>query len=62
MDHKDAGFITKDKFYKAGQRIMIKERREQAEWNAMREEEALVSEQEREEQGELLKASWNEKD
>ena len=31
---------------------MIKERCEQAEWNAMREE-ALVSEREREEQGEI---------
>ena len=59
MDHEDAWFITKDKFYKVGQRIIIKERHEQAEWNAMREDEALVSEWEREEQGEIeLLSTW----
>jgi len=49
MDHEDAWFVTKDKFYKVGRKIMRKEKRELREWNAAREEEALQSEQEREE-------------
>ena len=53
MDHEDAQFITRDKFHKAGQKIMIKERWELAEWNMRREEEELQSEQDQEEQGEI---------
>jgi len=44
MDHEEAQFITKDRFYRVGQNIMIKERQELAEWNASREEDALQSE------------------
>jgi hypothetical protein len=53
MDHEDAQFITRDQFYKLGQKIMKRERRELREWNEAREEEVLQSEREREEQGEI---------
>ena len=54
IDHEDAQFVTKDQFYKVGQKIIRKERREFSEWNAVREEESLQWEQEREEEIELL--------
>ena len=54
IDHEDAQFVTKDKFYKVGRNIIRKERRELSEWNVAREEEPLQLEQEREEEIELL--------
>ncbi|KAF8239431.1 hypothetical protein L208DRAFT_1067682, partial [Tricholoma matsutake] len=49
MDHEDAQFVTKDWFYKAGHKIMRKEKKDLREWNAAREEAVLASEREREE-------------
>ena len=49
MDHEDSQFVTRDRFYKTGLRLMKKEKWELREWNAAREEEALRSEREREE-------------
>lgn len=53
IDHEDAQFIMRDRFYKAGQKIMKKEKWELREWNATREEEVMQSEREREEQEEI---------
>jgi len=53
MDHKDAQFVTRDRFYKLGRKIMKREKRELREWNEAREDKALQSEWEREEQGEI---------
>lgn len=53
MDHEDAHFITKDKFFKLGQRIMRQERRELREWNEAREREAAQLEEDMDEQGEI---------
>jgi hypothetical protein len=52
MDHEDKQFITRDKFYKVGRKIMRKEKRELAEWNAAREEEAMQVEN-MDEEGEI---------
>ena len=44
MDHKDAQFVTRDRFYKLGRKIMKREKRELREWNEAREDKALQSE------------------
>ena len=53
MDHEDSQFVTRDRFYKTGLRLMKKEKRELRERNAAREEEALRSEREREERADV---------
>ena len=52
-DHEGAQFVTKDKFYKLGRKIMRRERREQREWNEVREREAAEIEANMEERGEI---------
>jgi hypothetical protein len=44
MDHEDAQFVTRDRFYKLGWKIMKREKHELREWNEAREDEALQSE------------------
>lgn len=53
MDHEDAQFITRDKFYKLGKKIMRREQRELREWHEVRERDAVQEEQDMEEQGEI---------
>jgi hypothetical protein len=53
MDHEDARFITKNRFYRLGQKIIRKERRELREWNEARERDAMQIEEDMEERGEI---------
>jgi serine phosphatase RsbU (regulator of sigma subunit) len=53
MDHEDARFITRDKFFKLGKRIMRRERQRQREWDEAREQVAEQIEADMEERGEV---------
>ena len=53
IDHKDMQFVNRDLFYRRGQKIARKERREYAEWRAEQELAALEDEMNAEERGEI---------
>jgi len=53
IDHEDGRYITKDKFYRDGRKLLRKERRAQREWAEEREREAVRIEEDAEQQGEI---------
>ena len=53
LDHEDAQFITRDKFFKTGKRIIRRERQKLKEWNEAREQVAEQIEADMEERGEI---------
>lgn len=53
IDHEDAKFITRDRFYRLGQKIIRKEGQEWREWIEEREREAEQIEHDIDVQGEI---------